>query len=107
MGFPQDTEGYAMQTLRLYFKKQQDAIYLSHLDLVRCFTKATRRSGLDIWYTQGFNSRPYLQFAIPLPLGVSSVYEVVDIRFNTEVTKESIFKKLIQFSCAKKSIIRI
>lgn len=71
-----------MQLVRIYFSKTDNAKFISHLDLVRCFTRAIRRSNLDIWYTEGFNSRPYLLFALPLSLGIESIYEVLDIRLN-------------------------
>ena len=69
-----------MHVIRLHFSKTGDAKYISHLDLVRCFTRAIKRSGTDVWYTQGFNSRMYLLFALPLALGLESLSETVDIK---------------------------
>ena len=69
-----------MQTVRVFFTKKEDARFLSHLDLMRCFTRALKRSGMDVWYTQGFNSHIYLMFASPLSLGFESEYETMDFR---------------------------
>ena len=68
------------QTLRLHFSKTGYSKYLSHLDLVRCFTRAVKRSGLNAWYTEGYNRHLYLMFALPLALGIESTAEAVDIR---------------------------
>ena len=86
-----------MQTVRIYFKKLGNAVYISHLDLVRCFTRAIRRSGIDVWYTQGFSNRPYLLFALPLALGIGSICEVVDIRLNEPLATRSIILELNRY----------
>lgn len=54
--------------------------YISHLDLNRCMARALRRSGVPVWYTQGFTPHPYVTFALPLSLGHESVCEVMDFR---------------------------
>ncbi|MGN0568507.1 MAG: TIGR03936 family radical SAM-associated protein, partial [Acutalibacteraceae bacterium] len=48
-----------MKNVRLWYKKQGAAKYASHLDLVRCFSRAVRRAGIPICYTEGFNPKPY------------------------------------------------
>ncbi|MEA5051369.1 MAG: TIGR03936 family radical SAM-associated protein [Oscillospiraceae bacterium] len=69
-----------MQNVRLHFSKLFDARYISHLDLLRCFTRAVKKSGLDVWYTEGFNTHIYLTFALPLSLGIESICDTADIR---------------------------
>ncbi|MEG1016744.1 MAG: TIGR03936 family radical SAM-associated protein [Oscillospiraceae bacterium] len=69
-----------MQNLRIHFSKTGDARYISHLDISRCFSRAIRKSGIDVWYTEGFNSRIYMTFALPLSLGVESTCETMDIK---------------------------
>ena len=71
-----------MQNVRVFFRKTGDARFLSHLDVMRCFTRALKRSGFDVWYTQGFNTHIYLLFASPLSLGFESEYEPMDFRIN-------------------------
>ena len=71
-----------MQNVRVFFRKTGDARFLSHLDVMRCFTRALKRSGFDVWYTQGFNTHIYLMFASPLSLGFESEYEPMDFRIN-------------------------
>lgn len=51
---------------------------ISHLDLVRLFDRALRRAALPISFTNGFHPTPRIAIAQALPLGVTSVAEVVD-----------------------------
>lgn len=83
-----------MQTIRVFFEKKDIARYLSHLDLMRCFTRAVKRTGADVWYTEGFNPHLYLMFPAPLSLGFESTYEVVDLRMNQEENLESFVSRL-------------
>lgn len=43
-------------------------------------TRAVRRAGIPLWYTEGFNRHPYLTFASPLSLGFESEGEIMEIR---------------------------
>jgi len=71
--------------VRLRFKKENEARFLSHLDLNRIFSRALRRTGLPIWYTEGFNPHPYLYFGAPLSLGFCGLREILDVRLNENV----------------------
>lgn len=69
-----------MREVRIDFTKLGNAKYISHLDLNRVFLRSVRRAELPIWYTEGYNPHPYLKYFMPLPLGVESRCESVDIR---------------------------
>ncbi len=64
--------------LRILFEKTGDAIYISHLDLMRLFCRAFQRAGLPLTHSQGFNPRPSVSIALPLSLGVRSCCELLD-----------------------------
>ncbi|MGN0443835.1 MAG: TIGR03936 family radical SAM-associated protein [Acutalibacteraceae bacterium] len=83
-----------MRCVRIWFDKLGEVRYISHLDLMRCFTRAIRRAKIPLWFTEGFNPRPYMQFALPLSLGMQSVCESVDIRVEGEITNGEIENKL-------------
>lgn len=68
--------------------------YISHLDLLRTFTRAIMRSGLPVRYSQGFNPHQLITFSLPLPIGVTSVCEYVDIDFDDMASNEEITEKL-------------
>ena len=63
---------------RLLFEKKGNAVWISHLDLMRVFQRAFKRSGLPLTHTQGFNPRPSVSIALPLSVGVESVCELLD-----------------------------
>ncbi|MBC8569541.1 TIGR03936 family radical SAM-associated protein [Zongyangia hominis] len=71
--------------IRVFFSKKGDAIYISHLDLTRCMQRCIKRSGIPIWYTQGFHPHQYMTFALPLALGYESECESMDIRLTEEM----------------------
>ncbi len=73
------------RTVRVTFRKLGRARYISHLDLNRTMTRAVRRAGLPIWYTEGFNRHPYLTFASPLSLGFEGERETMDVRLEREI----------------------
>ena len=63
---------------RLLFEKTGDAVYLSHLDLMRIFQRAFKRADIMIWHSQGFSPRAYVSIALPLSVGASSRCEILD-----------------------------
>lgn len=83
-----------MRCVRIWFDKLGDVKYISHLDLMRCFTRAMRRARIPLWYTEGFNPHPYMQFALPLSLGMQSVCESVDIRVEGDIENGEILERL-------------
>ncbi len=63
---------------RLLFEKTGDAVYISHLDLMRVFQRAFKRAGLLIRHSQGFTPRAQVSIALPLSVGAESVCELLD-----------------------------
>ena len=83
-----------MIRVRATFEKCGRAKYISHLDLNRCMLRTFRRSGLPIWYTEGFNPHPYYSFALALSLGFESSCEILDFNLNEEMPYDEIRDKL-------------
>ena len=83
-----------MRAVRLWIKKEGRAKYISHLDMNRCFTRAVRRAKLAVWYTEGYNPHPYLNFLTPLSLGQESDGEPLDIRIEDDTSNEEITRRL-------------
>ena len=69
---------------RLVFSKTGDAVWMSHLDLMRLFQRAFKRAGLPLTHTQGFNPRPSVSIALPLSVGVESICELLDFDLEGE-----------------------
>ena len=82
---------------RLLFKKTGDAIWISHLDLMRLFQRAFKRAGLALTHTHGYNPRPSVSIALPLSVGVESVCELLDFDLEgAQVPCEEITRRLNQ-----------
>lgn len=71
--------------VRMFYTKTSNAKYISHLDTVRCITRALKRAAIPVWFTQGFNPHAFLTFAMPLSLGYESLCETVDFRLVEEM----------------------
>lgn len=69
---------------RLLFEKTGNAIWISHLDLMRLFQRAFKRAGLPLKHTQGFNPRPSVSIALPLSVGIESACELLDFELDGE-----------------------
>ena len=74
---------WAME-VRMSFQKTGMAKFISHLDIVRCITRAMKRANVPVWFTEGFNPHAFLTFAMPLSLGFESLCETVDFRLLEE-----------------------
>lgn len=80
---------------RLLFEKKGNAVWISHLDLMRLFQRAFKRAGLPLTHTQGFNPRPSVSIALPLSVGVESCCELLDFDlYGDSVSCEEILTRL-------------
>lgn len=81
--------------LRALFEKRGNAVYISHLDLMRLFQRSFKRAGLHLTHTQGYNPRPSVSIALPLSVGVESHCELLDFDLEGKpVSCEEIMEKL-------------
>ncbi len=70
--------------IRLKFNKSGLMKYIGHLDLMRGWQKIFRRSGIPIAYSQGFHPHQIFSIAAPLPVGVTSDGEYLDMSLSVE-----------------------
>ncbi len=68
-----------MPRYRIEYSKTDRARWLSHLELVRTFIRALRRSGLPLAFSQGFNPHPRLSYGPSLGVGVAGLREYLDV----------------------------
>ena len=81
-------------TARIGFYKVGDMQFISHLDLQRFMKRAFVRSGLPIWFSEGFNPHPKMVFSTPLSIGIQSECEFADIKMTAPVTPAEIVDAL-------------
>jgi len=84
--------------LRIRFLKTGSLQFISHLDLMKTMTRLLIRSGLKMWYSEGFNPHPKLVFALPLSVGVESVCELLDVRVYGDIDYENLIRRLNESS---------
>ena len=82
-----------MREVRIDYTKLGNTKYISHLDLNRVFYRAVRRAEIPIWYTEGFNPHPHFRYFMPLPLGVESKCESLDIRITDDNYSNALIKE--------------
>ena len=73
--------------LVLKYYKRGNMAYISHIDLLRHFTRTFRRAGFEIEFSGGFNPHMLINLGTPLPLGIQSSSEYLTVR--TDVDKET------------------
>jgi len=75
-----------MQRLRVRFRRGDEVKFISHLDIMRLWQRAFHRAEVSLAYSEGFNPRPRISLAAPLPLGVTSEAELMDVFCNKQVS---------------------
>ena len=68
-----------MQRLRIRFSRGEEVRFISHLDIMRLWQRALHRAGMPLAYSEGFSPHPRISMAAPLPIGVTSEAELMDV----------------------------
>lgn len=79
-----------MKNVRIWFEKDAECRFISHLDLNRVILRAIHKSKLPVWHTEGFNPHPFATFALPLSLGFRGKYESFDVKLDENYPLENI-----------------
>ncbi|MDZ4672358.1 MAG: TIGR03936 family radical SAM-associated protein [Phototrophicales bacterium] len=74
------------QRLHITFGKYGALQYIGSLDMAKIWERVLRRADLPIYYSQGFSSRPRIQVAARLPLGVTSDCELLDLSLREKLS---------------------
>ncbi len=86
-----------MSRMWLRYEKGEDAKYISHLDFLRAMTRTLRRAEIPVSFSQGFNPHPRLSFALPLPLGTTSLTELMELETDMEIAPDELIERLNKF----------
>ena len=79
---------------RSLFERKGALSYIGHLDLKAVFERALRRAELPLLYTQGFNPRPMLEFALPLGVGIDTEGDYMDVAMEVPLNPDEFISKL-------------
>lgn len=80
--------------VRFKFSKHGVLKYIGHLDLMRYFQKAFRRTDIEVLYSKGFSPHMIMSFAQPLGVGVESDGEYFDVEIADEEDISTMVAKL-------------
>lgn len=79
---------------RMKFNKTGSMKFIGHLDIMRYFQKAIRRSNIDVSYSQGYSPHQLISFASPLGVGLTSDGEYMDIQLESTLSSEEMIQKI-------------
>ena len=82
--------------IRLKFRKVGALRFLSHLELMHLFYRASKRADLPLCFSEGFHPMPRIIFATALPVGMESLTEILDMECEGKITPLEVMEKLNQ-----------
>jgi len=81
--------------IEVKFAKKDLMRFISHLDLMRLFSRASRRASIPLELTKGFNPHPKISIRRALKLGLTSEDEEATFYLSRRMGPEE-FRKLFQ-----------
>ena len=81
---------HATQKIRFEFQKVGELRFLSHLELMRALSRALRRAGIPLAFTQGFNPQPRLSLAQALAVGIEGRRELGEVELAQRMEPEEL-----------------
>jgi radical SAM-linked protein len=85
---PTPTAGSARH--RITFATSRTLAYLSVLELGKLWERTLRRGHVPLKYSQGFNPRPRMHFAAPLPVGCGCGADLLDLSLDESWTSQAL-----------------
>lgn len=78
---------------RLCYYRKGNLKYVSFIDFSRFLIRALRRTSIPVIYSQGFNPQPIISFSMPIPVGVESKREWLDISLSKKIPEDFILEE--------------
>lgn len=88
----------------MHFARQGSAVWIAHLDLMRTFERAALRAALPVVWSEGYNPRPELEFALPIGVGIEARMD--PMRIGLETKTDDLDRRLNAVLPAGLSIVR-
>ena len=92
---------------RITFSTEKTLSFVSVLELTSIWERSLRRAAIPLRYSQGFNPRPKMNFAAPLPVGCGSEADLLDIWLEQALQPSDILTALQNKTPTNLSIIDI
>jgi radical SAM-linked protein len=91
---PQPPPPRGFRKLDIYFSKIGPARLFGHLEMVNIITRAMKRAGVPVKYTEGFHPKPKIAFLDALPIGMESLHEVMVAEVGKHFGCQSLLRRL-------------
>jgi radical SAM-linked protein len=92
---------------RITFGTARTLAYVSVLELGTVWERTLRRARVPLKYSQGFNPRPRMHFAAPLPVGCGSEADLLDITIEEPWSSEALAAALQTTTPADLTVVSI
>jgi len=83
---------------KVLYSKRNQAKYFGQIELVKIFSRAIRRAGITVKFSEGFHPKPKISFEDALPIGLESLeecfYVFVSDNIGPQTLKENLNKHL-------------
>ncbi len=83
-----------VHTLRIRYRRGEALKWTGHLDMVRVWDRLLRRAGVPVAYSQGYHPHPRIRYSPPLPVGLVSDDEYVDLDLAEPLAAEEVLRRL-------------
>lgn len=79
---------------RLNYSRTGVLSWIGHLDLMRTFQYSCKRAKLPLAFTQGYNPRPIMEFALPVGVGIETRADPLALELIEKIPAQVIIDKL-------------
>ena len=93
-GWSDQERGERGEPWKLVFAKTGLARFLGHHGSMELIEKALRRAGVNLFLSRGFNPRPRIRNAGALPVGLSSMSELLIVELETAPEREGLEERI-------------
>lgn len=83
-----------MNKIRLKYEKNDEVKYLGHLDTMTMFDRTFRRANIKLKFSQGFNPKPSIVFALPSGSGLISKSEIIEVELEENIDENDLVERL-------------
>jgi radical SAM-linked protein len=95
------------QRLRAVFEKIENGRYIGHIDFTEIIKRGLRLANVPVAFTRGFNKRERISCGYPVPIGVESISEIVDIELYAKLETEGIIKLIEKINESLPDFIKV
>ncbi len=85
-------------TARVRYTRGEAMRWTGHLDLVRVWDRLLRRAEIPIAFSQGFHPHPRVSFGPPLPVGLLSCEEYIDLELAKPLQASELLSRLRDYA---------